>query len=66
MGNDHSLLVKYIGKLSQCRLIIVADFLPNTLAICISPSLIYSFLFAFRFPVIHFENFCLAVNRLGS
>ena len=37
-----------------------------TLASCISPSLISSFLFTFRFPVIYFENFCLAVNLLGS
>ena len=41
-------------------------FFLDTLSICISPSLISSFLFAFRFPVIPFENFCLAVDRLGS
>jgi len=58
-------VVKYIGQLSQCRLIIVGDFLHDTLAICISSSFISSF-FAFRFPVIHFENFCLVVNRLVS
>jgi len=40
-------------------------FFPVTLASCISPSLI-SFSFAFRFPVINFENFCLAANRLGQ
>jgi len=57
--------VKYIGPLSQCRLLLLVIFFLDTLAICISPALI-SFLFAFRFPVIHFENFCLAVKRLGS
>ena len=59
-------MVKYIGQLSQCRLIFVGDLFLVTLASCISPSLISSFLFAFRFPVTHFENFCLAVNSLES
>jgi len=59
-------VVMYIDQLSQCRLIIVGNFFLDTLAICISPLLISSLLFAFRFPVIHFENFCLAVNHLGS
>ena len=60
-------MVKCTGQLSQCRLNYYdGDFLPSHACYsCISPSLI-SFLFAFRFPVIHFENFCLAVNRLGS
>jgi len=60
-------VVKYIDQLCQCRLIIVVVFLPrHTCYSCISPSLISSFLFLFRFPVIHFENFCLTVNRLRS
>jgi len=49
----------------NCLNLMVIFFLA-TLASCIFPWLISSFLFAFRFPVIRFENFCLAVNRLGS
>jgi len=57
-------VVKHIGHLSQCRLIILLEiFSLDTLAIFIYPSLISSFLFAFRFPVIKFENFCLTVNQ---
>jgi len=59
-------VVKYIGQLSQCRLIIVGDFLPRHTCYLHFPSLISSILIAFPFPVTHFADFCLAVNRLGS
>jgi len=47
-------------------LIIVGDFIPRNTCYLHSLLLILPLLFACRFPVIHFEHFCLAVNHLGS